>query len=337
MSRTPAHAERRRRALAPSRLWIAFTLALALLAPVIANSRPIVLDRLDASGRVISREYPLAASLLGEALTPLDFAEREERNEVRATFTLVPFSPNERAGDRKASFLPPGAAASAGRTHLLGTDRHGQDVLSNLIHGSRLAISVGLIAAGLATLIGIVLGAFMGYFGGWVDTILSRLVEVVMGVPLLFVLVLAAGVMPRSIEATMALIACFTWTTAARFTRAEFMRLRNADYVLAARAAGIPMRSLLFRHMLRNAAAPVLIDASFTMATAVVLEATLSYLGLGPPDRASWGALLASATSDAGEFRWWLAAFPGAAIFLTALSYNIMGESARDELDPRAA
>jgi peptide/nickel transport system permease protein len=277
----------------------------------------------------VAREYPLLRSLFKESLTPFDYAEREARNEIRATYTLVPFSPNERPTDRNEFFLPPGGK------HLLGTDRHGQDVLSNLIHGARLAVVVGVIAAGIATLIGICVGAVMGYFGGWADLVLSRVVEIVMGVPLLFVLVLAAGVMPRSIEATMAVIACFTWTTAARFTRAEFLKLRNADFVLAARAGAIPTRSILFRHILPSAAAPVLVDASFTMAAAVVLEATLSYLGLGPPERASWGGLLASATSDTGEFRWWLAVFPGGAIFLTALSYNIMGEAARDAMDPK--
>ncbi len=380
-------APRHRPLILAAKLWFCTTLVLAVIAPLIANGHPFILRRLDASGSIVSIEYPLLHALtpsearwIGVAvalllwvliagighlrririsgyfpgvlfgiavvfapaltsppvLTPFDSAEREARGEIRATYTLIPFSPNERAGDRKASFLPPGAAASAGRTHLLGTDRHGQDALSNLIHGSRLAVSVGLIAAGIATLIGIAVGAMMGYFGGWVDLVLSRLVEIVMGVPLLFVLVLAAGVMPRSIEATMAVIACFTWTTAARFTRAEFMKLRNADFVLAARAAALPTRSILFRHMLPSAAAPVLVDASFTMAAAVVLEATLSYLGLGPPERASWGALLASATSDTGEFRWWLALFPGGAVFLTALSYNILGESARDALDPRS-
>lgn len=316
-------------------LWLALTLFLAIIAPLIANGRPIVVHRLDASGAITSTDYPLLDSLFRDTLTVFDFTERESRAEIRATYTLIPFSPNERAGDRKASFLPPGAQSSGNRTHLLGTDRHGQDVLSNLIHGSRLAISAGFIAAGIATLIGILVGALMGYFGGVVDLLLSRLVEIVMGVPLLFVLVLAAGVMPRSLEATMAVIASFTWTTAARFTRAEFMKLRNADFILAARAGAIPTRSILFRHLLRNAAAPVIVDASFTMAAAVILEATLSYLGLGPPDRASWGTLLASATGDTGEFRWWLVLFPGGAVFLTALSYNTIGEVARDAIDPR--
>lgn len=317
--------------------WLALVLLAAILAPIIASGRPITLEHLDASGGVVSKESPLWDNLFTDRLTPYDFAERHERGEVRATFTLIPFSPDERASDRDASFLKPGAPASAGRTHTLGTDRHGQDVLSHLIHGSRPALSAGLIAAGLATLIGVSIGALMGYFGGWTDLLLQRLVEIVMGVPLLVVLVLAAAVMPRRIEATMALIAAFTWTTVARHTRVEFMRLRDADFVLAARAAAVPRRSILFRHMLRNAAAPILVDASFTMAAAVVLEATLTFLGLGPAGGHSWGTLLASAVGDTRELRWWLVVFPGGAIFLTALSYNIVGEAARDQLDPRAA
>ncbi len=258
----------------------------------------------------------------------------DDRNRIHREITnLAASAAFDRQSLRKALELELNAT---GRVHLLGTDRHGQDVLSTLIHGCRLALSASLIAALFAAVLGVALGAIMGYFGGWIDLLLSRMVEIVMGVPLLFVLVLAAGVMPRSLEATLAIIACFTWTGAARFTRAEFMRLRDADFTLAARALALPRRSILFRHLLRNALSPAIIDAAFTMAAAVILEATLSYLGLGPPGRASWGTLLASATSDAGEYRWWLALFPGAAIFLTALSYNIIGEALRDHLDPRA-
>lgn len=315
--------------------WIGVVLLAAILAPLIANSRPLVLEPIGAG--VQSREYPLFRSLLRPRMEAYDFAERAERGEVRARFTLIPFSPDERAGDRDASFLPPGADASAGRVHLLGTDRHGQDVLSGLLHGARPAMLAGLLAAGVSTLLGVVIGAVMGYFGGWIDVVLQRVIEVVMGVPLLFVLVMAAAMMPRRIEATMALIAAFTWTTVARHTRLEFMRLREAEFVLAARATALPKRSILFRHMLRNAAAPILVDASFTVAAAVVLEATLSYIGLGPAGSGSWGTLLASASGDTRELRWWLILFPGGAIFLTALSYNILGEAARDRLDPRTS
>jgi ABC-type dipeptide/oligopeptide/nickel transport system permease subunit len=225
--------------------------------------------------------------------------------------------------------------AGSGRPFYLGTDGLGQDVLSQLLHACRLAISIGLVSTGIAVLIGVTIGALMGYFGGLIDLLLYRVVEVFMAVPLLFILIVAAGVLPRNTYIMMAIIGCFTWTGAARFTRAEFLKLRNQDFVHSARAVGLPLRSILFRHMLPNGITPVLVDASFAIAFAIILEATLSYLGLGPTDQASWGRLLASATSESGDFVWWLAMFPGLAIFLAALSYNLLGEALRDAIDPK--
>ncbi len=219
--------------------------------------------------------------------------------------------------------------------HLMGTDTLGQDVLSQMLHASRLSISIGFVSTGIAVLIGVTIGAIMGYFGGWVDLLLYRFVEIFMAVPVLFVLIVAAGVLPRNIYFMMAIIGCFSWTGAARFIRAEFMKLRNADYVQAARAAGLPLRSILFKHMLPNGVTPVLVDTSFTIAAAIIIEAILSFLGLGPADQASWGKLLSNAIGDAGGYMWWLAIFPGGAIFLTALSYNLIGEALRDAIDPK--
>jgi peptide/nickel transport system permease protein len=211
-------------------------------------------------------------------------------------------------------------------------------VLAQLLHACRLAISIGLVSTGIAVLIGVTIGSLMGYFGGWVDTCLFRMVEVFMAVPLLFLLILAAAVLPEELRSTytmMAIIGCFTWTGAARFTRAEFLKLRSQDFVQSARAVGLPLRSILFRHMLPNGVTPVLVDASFAIAAAITIEATLSFLGLGPVDQASWGKLLASATNAEGQFKWWLAVFPGGAIFLTVLSYNMIGEALRDAIDPK--
>lgn len=219
--------------------------------------------------------------------------------------------------------------------HAMGTDTLGQDVLSQMLHASRLSISIGFVSTGIAVLIGVTVGALMGYFGGWVDLLLYRVVEIFMAIPVLFVLIVAAGVLPRNIYVMMAIIGCFSWTGAARFIRAEFMKLRNTDYVQAARAAGLPLRSILFKHMLPNGVTPVLVEASFAIAAAIIVEAILSFLGLGPADQASWGKLLANAIGDAGGYMWWLAIFPGAAIFLTALSYNLIGEALRDAIDPK--
>lgn len=217
----------------------------------------------------------------------------------------------------------------------LGTDALGQDMLSQLLHACRLSISIGLVSTLIAVVIGVTVGALMGYFGGWVDLMLYRVVEIFMAIPVLFLLIVAAAVLPRNTYVMMAIIGCVTWTGAARFVRAEFYKLRNQDFVQSARAVGLPLRSILFKHMLPNGVTPVLVDASFAIAAAILAEATLSFLGLGPANQASWGRLLSDATNQVGAFVWWLAIFPGLAIFLTVLSYNLIGEAFRDAIDPK--
>ena len=219
--------------------------------------------------------------------------------------------------------------------HVMGTDTLGQDVLSQMFHACRLSISIGFISTGIAVVIGVVVGSLMGYFGGWVDLLLYRVVEVFMAIPVLFLLIVAASVLPRNIYFMMAIIGCFTWTGAARFVRAEFMKLRETDYVQAARAVGLPLWSILFKHMLPNGVTPVLVESSFAIAAAILIEATLSYLGLGPSGQASWGKLLSNASGETSDFIWWLAIFPGAAIFLTTMAYNLIGEALRDAIDPK--
>lgn len=222
-----------------------------------------------------------------------------------------------------------------GLPYRLGTDNMGQDVVSQMLHASRLSVSIGLVSTGIAVMIGVTLGALMGYFGGKVDLLLYRVVEVFMAIPVLFTLIVVAGVLPRNTYVMMAIIGCFTWHFAARFTRAEFLKLRNQDFVQSARATGLPLRSILFKHMLPNGVTPVLVDSSFRIALAIQYEATLSFLGLGPVDQPSWGRLLSDAAGDSGAFAWWLAIFPGFAIFLTVLAYNLLGEALRDAIDPK--
>jgi peptide/nickel transport system permease protein len=221
------------------------------------------------------------------------------------------------------------------RFTIMGTDALGGDVLAQMLWACRLSISIGLVSTGLSVLIGVTIGAIMGYFGGWIDLLLFRIVEIFMAVPVLFLLIVAAGVLPRNTYMMMAIIGMFSWTGAARFTRAEFMKLRKQEFVQAAQAVGLPLRAILFRHMLPNGVTPVLVDASFSIAAAISIEATLSYLGLGPDGQASWGKLLSSATASTGTFVWWLAVFPGVAIFLSVLSYNMLGEALRDAIDPK--
>lgn len=278
-------------------------------------------------------------------LQTFEYRDQVAAGTAKAVFTLVPFSPNER--NVRGNILAPNKSISQTRhepkappvpgepRYWLGTDSQGQDVLSQMIHACRLSVSIGLVSTGIAIAIGVTIGAIMGYFGGWVDLLLYRVVEIFMALPVLFLLIVAAAVLPKSAYVMMVVIGCVSWTGAARFTRAEFMRLRNQDFVQAAKACGLPLHSILFRHMLPNGVTPVLVDSSFTIAAAIIIEATLSYLGLGPEEQASWGKLLSDSSGNVGVILWWLAIFPGFAIFLTALSYNVLGESLRDAIDPK--
>ncbi|MBL9147862.1 MAG: ABC transporter permease [Phycisphaerae bacterium] len=272
------------------------------------------------------------------------YAELEAAGKAEAIFTVVPWSAVQ--GRTALNLKPPmtelGAVDAAfkgtvpgERRFLLGTDNVGRDVLAQMLHACRLSISIGLVSTGIAVLLGVTIGSLMGYFGGKIDLVLFRVVEIFMAIPVLFLLIVAAGVLPRNTYIMMVIIGCVTWTGAARFTRAEFLKLRNQDFVQSARATGLPLRSILFRHMLPNGVTPVLVDASFAIAAAITFEATLSFLGLGPEGQASWGQLLSSATGATGLFNWWLAIFPGVAIFLTVLSYNVLGEALRDAIDPK--
>jgi peptide/nickel transport system permease protein len=243
----------------------------------------------------------------------------------------IPYSAGDRQRDvREARLQPPD------RNHWMGTEANGSDVLSRIMHASRIALAIGFISTGIAVVIGVVVGAIMGYFVGRVDIIGMRLIEIFEAVPTLVLLLTFVAFFGRNLYLMMAIIGLVSWTGDARFVRAEFLRLRNQDFVQAAVALGLPLRSILFRHMLPNGIAPVLVAASFGVASAILYEATLSFLGLGLVDEPSWGQLLNQVTGSAGgTFKWWLALFPGLMIFLTVYSYNLVGESLRDALDPK--
>lgn len=222
------------------------------------------------------------------------------------------------------------------RQHWLGTDDVGSDVLCRLIHGSRISLSVGFVAVGISTVIGVIIGAILGYFGGKVDFIGMRIVEIMMAIPAFFLIITIVAFFPRSLLNIMIIIGITSWTRDARFIRAEFFKLRRQDFVQAAVSLGLPLRSILFRHMLPNGIAPVLVNATFGIAGAIFIEAALSFLGFGvAPPTPSWGQMLSLGVSTTGRFLWWLSLFPGLAIFLTVLAYNLVGEALRDAIDPR--
>ena len=244
----------------------------------------------------------------------------------------VPYSPRDYLRDTGDTGLQ-APLADAERVHWFGTDENGADVLSRMIHASRIALGIGFVATGIAMLIGVVIGGLMGYFSGVVDIIGMRLVEIFEAIPTLFLLLTFVAFFGRSLYLMMVIIGITAWPGFARYVRAEFLRLRRQDFVQAAIACGLPLRSVLFRHMLPNGVAPVLVAASFGVASAILAEAVLSFLGLGLVDEPSWGQMLNQAV-QAAVFNWWMAVFPGGAIFLTVFAYNLVGESLRDAIDP---
>lgn len=220
--------------------------------------------------------------------------------------------------------------------HLLGTDDLGRDVLSRMIHGARVSLSVGIVATLLAVCVGSILGSLAGYYGGAVDWIVSRTIEVVLCFPFLFLVLGIVALFKPSIYTIMIALAVTSWTNEARYVRGEMLRIRDLEFAHAARATGAGDFRVIFRHLLPNALAPVLVSASFAVAWAILTESALSFLGLGVPlPTASWGSILSTAHEHL-EYAWWLVLFPGLAIFTTVAAFNILGERLRDALDPRA-
>ncbi len=244
----------------------------------------------------------------------------------------IPYSPQDYLRDYGDTGLEKPLAAK-NRNHWFGTEENGADVLSRMIHASRIALAIGFIATGIAMSIGVVIGGLMGFFSGKTDMIGMRIVEVFEAIPTLFLLLTFVAFFGRSLYLMMVIIGITGWTGYARYIRAEFLRLRQQDFVQAAIALGLPLRSILFRHMLPNGIAPVLVAASFGVASAILAEATLSFLGLGLVGEPSWGQMLNQAVRSS-SFNWWMAAFPGGAIFLTVFAYNLIGEALRDAIDP---
>ena len=220
-------------------------------------------------------------------------------------------------------------------SHWLGTDESGRDVLCRMIWGGRVSLSVGLVAVAIYVSIGIFVGALAGYFRGVCDLIISRLIEVMICFPTFFLILTIVALVGQSIRNIMIIIGLTGWTGIARLVRGEFLRLVDQEFVLAGRALGYSPMRIIFRHVLPNAMAPVLVSATFGIAGAILTESALSFLGLGiSKPTPSWGGLLADGR-DSLQHAPWLIHFPGLAIFLTITAYNLMGEALRDASDPR--
>jgi peptide/nickel transport system permease protein len=293
-----------------------------------------------------SRQYPGTADLAG--------LERKQRSEFRrawnrfiryraglvglafigvlVVFAAVPgvFSPHS-----PTEIFSGMRGASPSADHWLGNDHVGRDVLSRTIWGARTALLVGVIATGIATVIGVTVGSIAGYFGGWTDSILSRFVDALMAFPLLALLLVLAAVLGPSLVTVTIIIGATVWTAYARVVRADIMSLRERDYVLAARAIGVQTPRLIVRHMLPNILGPVIVLATLGIGSIIILEAALSFLGLGvQPPMASWGRSLSDARPHILRFPH-MAIVPGLMITLTVLAFNLVGDGLRDALDPR--
>ncbi len=271
---------------------------------------------------------------------PQDFSRLEAAGVGSGIFAPINYGPYQQEFQPK---LPPNWAQSAQKIdktrkgyNLLGTDEVGRDVLVRMIYGARVSLSVGFFSVGIATILGVVIGAIAGYFGGWVDIVISRIIEVVICFPTFFLtLTIIAFLEQRSILNIMLVIGLTGWTGTARLIRGEILKEKQLDYVTGAIALGVRSHRIIFTHILPNALSPVLIGISFGIAGAILSESGLSFLGLGvATPTATWGELL-NEGRDSPLSNWWLTLFPGIAIFIAMTAYNLIGEGMRDAMDPR--
>ncbi|HLP28358.1 MAG TPA: ABC transporter permease [Candidatus Didemnitutus sp.] len=311
-------------------IWIVGVIAvIAIFADVLANDKPIVCSLRGDTYFPVAREIGVT---FGVAQWGAEFATADWKSLPYdwAVYPPIPYAPG--STDKRLVTLKD---RSPSALHWLGTDDLGRDVLSGLIHGSRYALSIGFVAMSIALTIGIILGAIAGFFGGLTDLLISRLIEVVITFPRFFLIItIVALVEQGTLWLIMGLIGLTGWTSIARFMRGEVLRVRNLDYVSAATALGYSTTRIIFRHVMPNAIAPVLIYAAFGIVSAILFESALSFLGFGvPPTVVTWGSVLHKARSS--TYSWWLAVFPGLMIFVTVSAFNLIGDALRDATDPR--
>jgi peptide/nickel transport system permease protein len=306
---------------------VAFLVLMALTADFVANDKPIYCSYKGSSYFPVFKEYAVG---LGIAKWESEFLNIEWRTLQFETVIWPPISFSPTGVDLFNNSAPPSTSTG----HYLGTDAIGRDVLAGLIHGSRVSLSVGFIAAGIAILIGVIMGSFAGYYGGKVDLAIMRFVEIMQLFPSFFLIITIVALYGSSIWYIMLAIGLTSWTGDTKLVRGEILKVRNMDYVQAAVSLGLSNVRIIFRHVLPNAIAPVLISASFQIAGGILTEAGLSFLGFGvAATKVTWGSVLSEARGATSS--WWLAVFPGFMIFLTVVAYNLVGEGLRDALDPR--
>jgi len=221
------------------------------------------------------------------------------------------------------------------KEHIFGTDNLGRDIFSRMVYGGRVSLSVGFIAVFVSLVIGVLLGGLSGYYGGWIDNMIMRLVEVMYCFPTFFLIMMIITFLGPSIVNVMIVIGLTSWAGLCRLVRAEFLTLRERDFVHSAEVQGVSDMRIIFRHILPNAMAPVYVSATLSVGGAILIESALSFLGLGVQiPNPSWGNIL-TAGKNYMDYAWWLTVFPGFAILLTVLSFNLIGEGLREKLDPK--
>jgi peptide/nickel transport system permease protein len=306
--------------------------AMALVADFIANDKPLLMSYQGQTYFPVLKDYAVWLHLSRwqrefQNISYKEFAAANFKGGDRAFFPPIRYSPTD--VDLKSAIQPPSSQ------HFLGTDQIGRDIASRMIHGSRVSLSVGFVAVSIYVFIGVIVGALAGYYGGVVDIIASRLIEIMLTIPTFFLIITVVAFLPQSIFNIMVVIGITNWPTVARLTRGEFLKTKSLEYVVAAKALGATDFRTIFRHILPNTVAPVFVAATFGIASAILIESTLSFLGFGvPPSTASWGSILSNAR-ELLPSGWWLTVFPGLAIFVTVTSYNLVGEGLRDAADPR--
>jgi peptide/nickel transport system permease protein len=242
---------------------------------------------------------------------------------------LAPFDPVAQGDIVSTRFLPPSFE------HPMGTDRFGRDLFSRVLYGARISLSVGFIAIGIGVTLGTVIGAVAGYFGGIVDTVLMRFTDMMLSFPRLILLIVIIAMFDASIFLVVAVLGLTGWMSVSRIVRGEVLSLREREFVQAARALGMSDLRIIFRHIIPNTMAPVIVFATLGIGNTILIEAGLSFLGLGvQPPTPSWGNMI-NEGKDSLVNAWWISTFPGLAIVFTVVAFNLLGDGLRDALDPR--
>jgi peptide/nickel transport system permease protein len=237
---------------------------------------------------------------------------------------ISPYDPNQI--NEGSMLLPPS------RAHLFGTDSLGRDLFSRMVYGSRISLTIGLIAVGISTIVGIFFGSVAGYYGGWTDNIIMRFVDIMLCFPTFFLILSVVAILEPSIYNIMIIIGLTNWMGVARLIRAEILSLKEREFIQAEVALGASHSRVIFYHLIPNAIGPVIVSAVLGIAGAILLESGLSFLGLGvQPPTASWGNILIEAKSTLGV-AWWITIFPGLAIFVTILGFNFLGEGLKKRI-----